>query len=69
MGETDRYLPPWALQLIGVILLIAFGVFWALTGRESLLLITTAVSLILLNGYKTAGRALLEKLSDRERDT
>lgn len=55
----DRYLPPRVLQVVGLILLLAFAVFWAATGRESVLLVGAAGSLILLGGYERARQALL----------
>lgn len=61
MRTHDRYLPPRVLQIVGLILLIGFGVFWAVTGRESVLMVTTAGTLILLGGYKEAGQALLNR--------
>lgn len=46
--RDQRYLPPRLLQVIGLALLLGFAVFWALTGRESVLLVGAAGSLILL---------------------
>jgi hypothetical protein len=46
--NDDRYLQPRLLQSIGVGLLLGFAVFWAITGRESVLLVGAAGSLILL---------------------
>jgi hypothetical protein len=56
--SDDRYLPPRLLQLVGLALLLGFAVFWALTGRESVLLVGAAGSLILLGGYERARQAL-----------
>jgi hypothetical protein len=53
-----QYLPPRLLQLVGLLLLMAFGVFWAVTGRESVLLVGAAMSLILLGAYGSAQQAL-----------
>lgn len=54
----DRYLPPRLLQAVGLGLLIGFTVFWAVTGRESVLLVGAAGSLILLGRYEDVRRAL-----------
>jgi hypothetical protein len=57
--QEQRYLPPRLLQAIGLILLIAFAAFWAVTGRESVLLVGAAGSLILLGGYEQARQTLV----------
>jgi disulfide bond formation protein DsbB len=58
-GLMDRqYLPPRVLQLFGVLLLVAFAAFWAITGRESVVLVGAAMSLILLGAYGSAQHAL-----------
>jgi hypothetical protein len=54
------YLPPRLLQVVGLILLIAFTGFWAVTGRESVLLVGAAGSLILLGNYGRAIRSIVE---------
>lgn len=59
---NGRYLPPWLIQLVGVSLLVAFAVIWYLTGRESVLLITTAGGLILLGGYERARQRLQDEI-------
>jgi hypothetical protein len=58
--RQDHYLPPRLLQLVGLALLVGFAVFWALTGRESVLLVGAAGSLILLGGYERVRQALTE---------
>lgn len=58
--SDKRYLPPRILQAIGLILLAGFAAFWALTGRESVLLVGAAMSLILLGAYGSAQNALRE---------
>lgn len=67
MRDSDRYLPPRVLQIIGILLLVAFAGFWFLTGRSSSLLVAAALTLILLGGYRGAGQAL-EKLTARDRE-
>lgn len=66
MRGSNRYLPPWVLQVIGLLLLFVFAGYWILTNRESTLLVTTAVALIGLGGYQQAGQAL-NKLIERDR--
>lgn len=44
--SSDRYLSPIILQGLGAVLIIAAFVFWALTDRESALLVGAAISLI-----------------------
>jgi len=56
--SDDRYLSPRLLQLLGLVLLIASAVFWAVTARESVLLMSSAMSLIGLGAYAGAQRAL-----------
>ena len=58
--RDERYLPPRVLQIVGLVLLLAFAIFWAATGRESVLLVGAAGSLILLGGYERATAALTE---------
>lgn len=49
-------------------MLVGFGVFWAFTGRESVLMVTTAGTLILLGGYRQVGQAFLERERDRPKE-
>lgn len=58
MRGDDGYLPAKILQATGLVLLIAFTVFWAFTGRESVLLVGAAASLILLGRYGSAEDSL-----------
>jgi hypothetical protein len=53
-----RYLQPRLLQVVGLVLLLAFTVFWAITGRESVLLVGAAGSLILLGNYGKSIQAI-----------
>lgn len=66
--RDQRYLPPRLLQVIGLALLLGFAVFWALTGRESVLLVGAAGSLILLGGYERARDALTEQVKGARPD-
>lgn len=50
----EKYLPPRVLQVIGLIIFIGAVIFWAITGRESALLMSAAMSLILLGAYRNA---------------
>lgn len=62
MNGKNYYLPPRVLQIVGIVLLIAFAIFWGVTGRESVLLVGTAGSLILLGGYVKAADSIREKV-------
>lgn len=50
--RTERYLPARLLQVVGLVLLLSSAVFWAFTGRESVLLMSAAMSLIMLGAYR-----------------
>lgn len=63
---NDRYLSPILLQLLGVALLVGSAVFWGVTGRESVLLMSSAMSLIGIGAYR--GVSNLLKRKDTERD-
>lgn len=54
----ERYLSPMLLQVIGVCLLVGSAVFWGVTGRESVLLMGAAMSLIGLGAYRGVTQAL-----------
>lgn len=53
-GSYDKYLPARVLQVVGLVLLVAAAIFWAITGRESALFMSASMSLILLGAYKSA---------------
>jgi hypothetical protein len=55
-------LPPRVLQVIGLLLLVGFAVFWAITGKESSLLVGASFSLVLAAQYERAKR-ILQKVS------
>lgn len=55
---SNDYLSPRILQVLGIVLLIGSAVFWAWTGRESVLLMSSAMSLIGLGAYAGAQHAL-----------
>lgn len=58
------YLPPVVLQSLGVLLLVGSAVFWAFSGRESVLLMSSAMSLIGLGAYAGAQNALRSTTDD-----
>jgi hypothetical protein len=64
MFDRDDYLPPKLLQIIGLVLLIAQGVFWAFTGQSQTLFIGPSLALIFIGQYQETVRAL--KRPDRE---
>lgn len=55
---SGQYLSPKTLQVIGVLLLLGSAVFWAVTGRESVLLMTSAMTLIGVGSYRSAIESL-----------
>lgn len=57
MGK-QQYLSPRILQVVGLLLLIGSAVFWGLTGRESVLLMSSAMSLIGIGAYRGVYEAL-----------
>lgn len=66
--SSDRYLSPIVLQLVGVALLLGSAGFWAVTGRESVLLMGAAMSLIGLGAYRGVQQALLPPTNGDESD-
>lgn len=64
MSKDNSYLPPRILQLLGIVLLIGSAVFWGATGRESVLLMSSAMSLIGLGAYAGAQNALRSPKED-----
>lgn len=64
--SSRDYLPPRTLQAVGVALLVAAFVFWAVAGRESTLFVGAALSLISLGAYR-AGRDVIRETRERGR--
>lgn len=58
---SGGFLPARLLQLVGLAVFIGSVVFWALTGRESTLFVSAAMSLILLGSYGRLVGALTRK--------
>lgn len=56
--SDSRLLPPWAIQIIGLLLLIAAAAFWFISDRESPLLVGAALTLIGLGAYGSAQKTL-----------
>lgn len=44
--RVSEFLPPRTVQIVGLLSLIAIGVFWGVTGRLDPLLLATAASLV-----------------------
>lgn len=51
------------IQLAGLLLVAAFAIFWAVTGRESTLFVGVGLSLILLGGYDKAHREIVAAIT------
>ena len=64
--SSDRYLSPIVLQLLGAALLIAAAVFWGVTGRESVLLMSSAMSLIGIGAYRGTQQSLRKAPQDAD---
>jgi hypothetical protein len=47
----DRFLRPAIIQAVGLVLVVAAAVFWAVTGRQSGMMLSSAVSMIGLGAY------------------
>jgi hypothetical protein len=62
--SKGQYLPPRLLQTVGVLLLIASAVFWAVTGDQSALLVGAALSLIGLGAYSGLHISVSQDLQD-----
>jgi len=58
VDTLNGYLSPKVLQGVGLLLLVGAAVFWAVTGRESVLVMGAAMSLIGLGAYKGAADAI-----------
>lgn len=58
MGNDTNYLPPRVLQYIGIALLLASAAFWAVTDRQSVLLMSGAMTLISVGSYSGVRDAL-----------
>lgn len=55
---TGGYLPPWVLQVVGLLVFVFFVGFWAVTGRVEPTLLAAAGGLIGAGLYADARRAL-----------
>lgn len=49
--KKGTYLPPWFLQITGILIIIGGGFFWGITGHESPLIIGAGISLAGLGAY------------------
>lgn len=66
--DSDR-LPARVIQIIGVVGVIGWSGFWAVTGRESALMMGTFAAMALLSGgYKKTARALSDLVSRGEEE-
>lgn len=63
---NDRYLSPIILQLLGIALLVGSAVFWGVTGRESVLLMSSAMSLIGIGAYRGVSNLLKRPKEPRD---
>lgn len=68
MWLNGDYLSPRVLQLVGLLLLLGSGAFWALTQRESLLLVSSAMTLILGGTLRGAWYSVRQEVEATRRD-
>lgn len=54
LKRDDHYLAPKLLQLFGMALFLAASVFWAVTDRESVTVMSGALALIMVGAYQRA---------------
>lgn len=66
--KTGRglYLPPIVLQMTGLAVFIGAAVFWAVTGHESVLVMSAALSLTALGAYSGIHVAVTQEV-DRDK--
>lgn len=64
MFIRDGYIRPFVLQALGVVLLIAFGIVWGLTGNQSALLVGASVTLILMGSASGAIISVRHELAE-----
>jgi 4-hydroxybenzoate polyprenyltransferase len=55
---SRKFLPPWLIQLIGILIVIGATIFWALTDRESITIIGVGMTLIGYGAYSATQDAL-----------
>lgn len=67
MGDGP-FLPPWLLQVFGLLLIAAFSIHWWLTGQESALLVGVGVTLATLGGLNGANQRLKRRLYKGRRE-
>lgn len=66
MNRQGHYLSPRSIQIVGVVLLVASAVFWAVTGQQSALLVGAAVSLCALGAYSGLHISIKQDLAPPE---
>lgn len=56
------FLPPWVLQVCGLLLIAAFSIHWWLTDQESALFVGVGVTLATIGGFQGANQRLKRRL-------
>lgn len=59
--DDDSRLPPWLIQTLGAVLVVAIAVFWFFTDRVSPLLFSGAISLIGVGSVKAVAQNMLNR--------
>lgn len=65
-SDSSRRLAPAVLQATGVVLFVAFCIFWGLTGRESGLLVGASLTLATFGVYGDVARRLKDAVTKSE---
>lgn len=60
--RNGSFLPPWVLQVFGMMLIVGFSIHWWLSGQESSVLIGVGVTLILTGSVQSAYERAQRKL-------
>jgi hypothetical protein len=66
--SKGRYLPPFVLQVTGLLIVVGGGMFWAVTGHESALVMGAGLSLSALGAYTGLHVSISQDLSAGERN-
>jgi len=66
-GASGRYLPPVLLQSTGLVLLVGAALFWALTGHQSALVMSAALSLVALGAYSGIHVSVRQEIDSNRR--
>jgi hypothetical protein len=66
MKSDGKYLSPRMLQAVGVLLLVAACMYWAVTGQQSALIISAAMGLIGLGSYAGINISVRQEIKEHQ---